>query len=127
MSEELLAKVLNANELRAELETIVLGDLLGPAGGGNEELTERTVRDRYIVGVLAPSRVGTPADTVPDEDDEDTPFFPDPLAEDGSDIADDGTTDQDVPVAAGHLPSTLGVTFSVDADTKALRSFGKVQ
>ncbi len=30
----------------------VLGDLLGPAGGEDEELTERTVRDRYLVGVL---------------------------------------------------------------------------
>ena len=36
--------------IRAELEAMVLGDLLGPAGGENEELTERTVRDRYIVG-----------------------------------------------------------------------------
>jgi hypothetical protein len=30
------------------------GDLLGPAGGEDEELTERTVRDRYLVSVLAP-------------------------------------------------------------------------
>ena len=57
MSDEQLKKsVPNANELRAELEAMVLGDLLGPAGGENEELTERTARDRYIVGVLAPSR-----------------------------------------------------------------------
>ena len=28
--------------------------LLGPAGGPDEELTERNVRDRYLVGVLAP-------------------------------------------------------------------------
>lgn len=124
MAEELLTKVPNSNELRAELEAMVLGDLLGPAGGENEELTERTVRDRYIVGVLAPSRAGAPADTVPDEedeDDEDTPLLPDQLAEGGSDTADDGTTDQDVPVAAGHLPSSLGMTFSVDTDTKTVK------
>ena len=35
---------------------MVIGDLLGPAGGDAEELTERSVRDRYLVGVLAPSR-----------------------------------------------------------------------
>jgi|GEM_PF-2511737 len=35
---------------------MVIGDLLGPAGGESEELTERSVRDRYLVGVLAPSR-----------------------------------------------------------------------
>lgn len=44
------------HQLRVELEAMVLGDLLGPAGGESEELTERTVRDRYLVGVLAPSR-----------------------------------------------------------------------
>ena len=49
------------HQLRAELEAMVLGDLLGPAGGEDEELTERTVRDRYLVGVLAPSRSGATA------------------------------------------------------------------
>ncbi len=47
-------------QLRLELEAMVLGDLLGPAGGNDEELTERSVRDRYLVGVLAPSRSGAP-------------------------------------------------------------------
>jgi hypothetical protein len=47
---------ISPHQLRAELEAMVLGDLLGPAGGDCEELTERTVRDRYLVGVLAPSR-----------------------------------------------------------------------
>ena len=46
------------SEIRAELEAMVVGDLLGPAGGESEELTERTVRDRYIVGVLTPARSG---------------------------------------------------------------------
>lgn len=40
---------------RAELEAIVVSDLLGPTGSEREELT---VRDRYIVGVLPPSRSG---------------------------------------------------------------------
>ena len=42
--------------VRAELESMVLKDLLGPAGGEHEEITERSVRDRYLVGVLAPSK-----------------------------------------------------------------------
>ena len=42
--------------LRAKLEEMVVGDLLGPAGGPDEELTERNVRDRYLVGVLAPRK-----------------------------------------------------------------------
>src|SRR5881227_2695525 len=44
----------NPVQLRAMLEAMVVGDLLSPAGGPDEELTERNVRDRYLVGVLAP-------------------------------------------------------------------------
>jgi hypothetical protein len=32
--------------LRAMLEEMVVNDLLGPAGGNDQELIERTVRDR---------------------------------------------------------------------------------
>ena len=104
MSEQpVLTKPPNAAEIRAELEAMVVGDLLGPAGGESEELTERTVRDRYIVGVLAPSRAGAPSDAATEEEDEETPLIPDELAEGGRDTVDDGTTDKDVPVPAGHL------------------------
>ena len=47
-------RVPSPRELRAELEQIVVRDLLGPAGGPTEELDERSVRDRYLVGMLAP-------------------------------------------------------------------------
>ena len=72
MKENLLLKTHapSQHQLRAELEAMVLGDLLGPAGGEGEELTERTVRDRYLVGVLAPSRSAGVA-TRPADDEED--------------------------------------------------------
>jgi len=41
-------------QLRGKLEEMVAADLLGPAEGENEELVERNVRDRYLVGVLTP-------------------------------------------------------------------------
>jgi hypothetical protein len=117
-----LTKVPGQTEIRAELEAMVVGDLLGPAGGESEELTERTVRDRYIVGVLSPSRAGSPTETeVETEEDEEPPLIPDELAEGGRDTADDGTTDKDVPVAVGHLPSSIGMTFCVDAEAKAFK------
>jgi hypothetical protein len=50
-------RVPSPRELRAELEQIVLRDLLSPAGGPTEELGERSVRDRYLVGMLAPRAV----------------------------------------------------------------------
>ena len=46
MSDATSTPMLSQHQLRAELEAMVLGDLLGPAGGEGEELTERTVRDR---------------------------------------------------------------------------------
>src|SRR5579875_3758911 len=41
-------------DLRAEFETMVLRDLLGPAGGETEEIEERHVTERYLVGLVAP-------------------------------------------------------------------------
>ncbi len=101
---------------------MVVGDLLGPAGGPEEELTERNVRDRYLVGVLAPRSQPQPVPPKPDtdEDDEETPLLPDELSEGGADTADDGTTDKDVPIVQAHLPSSFGLTFCVDKSAKTL-------
>ncbi len=44
----------SATALRDELERLVLQDLLGPAAGAEEEVDETNVRDRYLVGMLAP-------------------------------------------------------------------------
>ncbi len=122
-----MSNVLNKisqHQLRAELETMVLGDLLGPAGGESEELTERTVRDRYLVGILAPSRVANTA-TKPamddEEEDEDTPLIPDELSEGGSDTADDGKTDADTPVTQAHLPSSFGMSFCCDGNAQSIK------
>ena len=108
---------ISQHQIRAALETMVLGDLLGPAGGEREEVTERTVRDRYLVGVLAPSRHAAAATTPADEEDEgDIPLIPDELSEGGTDTPEEGTTDADTPVSQALLPSSFGMTFCVDAD-----------
>jgi hypothetical protein len=114
-------------QLRAELEAMVLGDLLGPAGGDGEELTERNVRDRYLVGVMAPSRSAgaATASAVDDgEEDDDIPLIPDELSEGGSDTADDGKTDVDTPVTVAHLPSSFGMTFCVDGEANSIKVTG---
>lgn len=114
------------HQLRAELEAMVLGDLLGPAGDESEELTERTVRDRYLVGVLAPSRsAGAGAKpAVDEEEEEDIPSIPDELSEGGSDTADDGKTDADTPVTVAYLPSSFGMSFCVDGEAKSIKVSG---
>ena len=114
-----LSPIPSAVQLRAMLEEMVVGDLLGPAGGPEEELTERNVRDRYLVGVLAPRPQPQPTPAkAEEEDDEETPLLPDELSEGGADTSDDGTTDKDVPMVQAHLPSSFGLTFCVDKSAK---------
>lgn len=119
-------------DLRSRLVELAMNDLLGPAGGDREEVSERNVRDRYLVGVLAPanwsrtspSRAKGVKEPVPpyggDEEDEDSPAIPDELAAGGDDSLDDGATDQDVPVAQAHFPSSIGLTFSVAEGVEAI-------
>ena len=86
--------------LRDELERLVLLDLLGPAGGPDEEV-EGNVRDRYLVGMLAPSQ----QQIQPEELDQ--------LAlEDGSG-AEDGANDPGNGNVLTLNPSSMGMSFSV--------------
>src|SRR5262245_34651595 len=117
MSDAVLPAVPTPCQLRALLEEMVRNDLLGPAGGPDEELTEGNVHDRYLVGVMAPRPLAQPpatAKTEEDEEDEETPLIPDELSAGGADTIDDGTTEKDMPIAQAHLPSSFGMTFCVD-------------
>ncbi|MEO6326744.1 MAG: DISARM system helicase DrmA [Thermoanaerobaculia bacterium] len=114
--------------LRARLLELALNDLQGPAGGETEEISERNVRDRYLVGVLAPlhhpgSEAAQPeaGPTSDDDEDEDVPPIPDELAEGGDDSGDEGKADQDVLVSQATLPSSIGFTFCVSGEATAIR------
>src|SRR6516164_8156014 len=98
-----------ASQIRSELLDAVLLDLLGPAHGPDEELDERNVRDRYLVGMLAPKR----QELSPEEFDE--------LAQGGVGSTEDGSTDFTAPPARTMFPSSFGMTFCVDKDAEALR------
>lgn len=97
------------SQLRSELLQAVLLDLLGPAGGPEEELDERNVRDRYLVGMLAPKR----QELSPEEFDE--------LAQGGVGSGEDGATDFTAPPAKTMFPSSFGMTFCVDKTADALQ------
>ena len=59
----LAADVPTPLQLRAELAALVLKDPLGPAGGSTEIITERNVRGRHVLGLLAPQgQTALPAD-----------------------------------------------------------------
>lgn len=80
---------------------MVLGDLLGPVGGPEEEIDEQSVRDRYSVGMLAPKR----NELSPEEFDE--------LPEGGSGPVEDGIPESTSPSTKTMFPSSFGVTFCV--------------
>jgi hypothetical protein len=56
MAQSIAAPIPSQHKLRAELEAMVLGDLLGPAGVEGEDLTECPMRDRYLAGSIVPAR-----------------------------------------------------------------------
>lgn len=121
-------------QIRAELEQAVLNDLLGPAGGPEEEIDEARVSDRYLVGLLAPqqrrvkpeafneasAKTGEIAVSVAGTVDE-LPEQMDELAISGQGTAEDGTTEVSVPPAETMFPSSMGMTFCVSSSTKALK------
>src|SRR6266508_5004417 len=95
-------------DLRDRLERLVIADLLGPAGGSDEIVAEPTVRGRYLVGMLAPRG----SSGIPEEYDD---------ADLGGTDSEDGTTDAPPPKAAtAMLPSSIGLTFAIAADTRML-------
>ena len=99
----------SASQLRAMLEDMVLKDLLGPAGGPEEEVGEDRVRERYLVGMLAPRRQVIAPETQ------------DELAAGGTDTPDEGATDV-TPVQTNTLfPSSFGLSFVVDGAATALQ------
>jgi hypothetical protein len=99
-------------ELRAALERLVVGDLLGPAEGEHERLDAkqfRRMRDRYLLGRLAPR------DTQgldPERNDDD--------GVDGDDGVEDAGGDQDGARGATMFPSSFGLSFVVDGSTESV-------
>ena len=105
----ILQSIPSSMKIRDELEQMVLNDLLGPVGGAEEEISEPSVRDRYLVGMLAPKR----QELSPEEFDE--------LPQGGSGSTEDGSTETTSPSAKTMFPSSFGMTFCVDLDAKALQ------
>lgn len=92
-------QIISAAAIRQEFEDLVRRDLLGPAGGEQEIITEQSVRNRYLLGMLAPLK-GT-------EVEEDTGE----LADDTGDNAEEGKAEPSTPVKHGTTPSTFGFSF----------------
>lgn len=121
--------------VRELLQLAVVDDLLGPAGGPHERIVDMSVRDRYLVGKLAPreaARGGIEGLEGPlAEEDVEVPSDPivpgqhEPGAEFGtatgrvepeSDVSDeiDAASNQSL------VPSSFGMTFCIHGDVERL-------
>lgn len=138
MSQPALAKPPSPLQLRDELETMVLKELLGP-GSAEEEIVE-SPGTRYFVGVLAPrkrAKAGAgdhgnghrdrraaahhaddiAGDIAADDGSGDGEILDgDELALGGRDTSQDGTTDQAPAQDKALIPSSFGMTFSVNLE-----------
>ena len=105
-------------ELRDEFERIVAADLHGPRGGDLEEVTggrSERLRDRYLVGVLAPA--GTIA--VDPERAEDPGVDGDVAADDGTAGA-GGSAGEGMAAKPALFPSSIGMSFVVAPDVPTI-------
>ena len=131
MSQTVLPKPPSPLQLRDELETMVLKELLGP-GSAEEEIIE-SPGTRYFVGVLAPRKRAKavprpprlPSFHAPAEDEEEDAdgeiLDGDELALGGRDTTQDGTTDQAPAQDKALIPSSFGMTFSLNLEATELQ------
>jgi hypothetical protein len=98
------------SDLRDELTAMVVRDLLGPAGGPEEELDqyEDHVFSRYLVGMLA--RTGS--EIAGGELDE--------LAVTDGDEGEESAPESGVPAGNTYFPFSMGLSFVVGAETTAI-------
>ncbi len=97
-------------DLRNELTAMVIRDLLGPASGPDEELSkyEDHAYQRYLVGMLAPKASEIPGEQL------------DELATGDGDEGEEGAPETGVPAGSTYFPSSMGLSFIVDATAKEI-------
>lgn len=124
--------------VRDLLQLAVTDDLLGPANGPHEEIVDMGVRDRYLVGKIAPQQRGEVGGGIEglegplEAEDEDEPDDldihtgrHDPGAEfDSTSGQVDGEAEaaDEIDAASNQslVPSSIGYTFCVDGDVTAI-------
>ena len=94
--------------LRQEFDDMIRRDLLGPAGGEQEIITEQSVRNRYLLGMLAPLNISETEEEPLDE-----------LADDSEDNPEEGTAEPSTPAPKRNVtPSAMGFSFCLGSDEK---------
>lgn len=98
------------SDIRDELTEMVIRDLLGPAGGPDEELSQHEdhAYQRYLVGMLAPKG----SEIAGGELDE--------LATSDGDDGEEGAPESGVPASSTYFPSSMGLSFVANAEAKEI-------
>jgi hypothetical protein len=126
----------DATYVRELLELATRDDLLGPAGGPGEFVVDMSVRDRYLVGKLAPRKPGDSTAGVEvepaaaaDEIDESLEENDAPLHEPGAEFnrasgrvepEEDALDEIDTTNNQSLVPSSMGLTFCIGPDVQDL-------
>jgi hypothetical protein len=126
----------DAAYVRELLELATRDDLLGPANGPDELVVDMSVRDRYLVGKLAPrtpgdARTGTEVEPAAalDEEDDSAQEKEAPLHEPGAEFnrasgrvepEEDALDEIDTTNNQSLVPSSMGLTFCVGPDVETL-------
>ena len=108
-------------DIRRELEERIINDLRGPAAGPEEEVEEAHVTERYLVGVLAPIRCNRDNSANTETPVEEQPELQDSLVLADKDSTEEGSADTNIPATGSMFPASMGMTFCVDGNTKALK------
>jgi hypothetical protein len=113
---------ISSSQIRENLLEIVERDLLGPAGGPEEEVDEPRVRERYLTGMLAPRK-----QEVSDDDSEETeditidPGEQDGLAAAGAGNPEEGTPERGATSSPTLFPCSFGMSFGVSLKAGAIQ------
>jgi hypothetical protein len=115
-------------DLRDEVEQLMRDDLVGPAGGPDEEVWPEAPADRYILGVLAP-RFSPAALSRPGPESDEPPQAADAVPDDALAVggaertsSEEGTADERPPAAEQLVPSAFGMTFAVAEGVRVLQA-----
>jgi hypothetical protein len=129
MTQKNVLPVVTPGELREEFYTMLWKDWLGPAGGEEETIYDKTVRDRYLVGMLAPKFKLPANESAADaEEDEEKEGFNTPPDEEGE-LPIAGVDDEqgsppslipEVGDTVAFIPSSLGITVALGADAEGV-------
>ena len=132
-----LLPIENQAYIRELLQLAVMDDLLGPANGPHEQIVDMGVRDRYLVGKLAPRETekdgieGLKGPLAAEKDEKEPDDLDvhtgrhDPGAEFGSstgkvDPEADSSDEIDAASNQSLVPSSFGMTFCVDGNVEAI-------